>query len=174
MAWILLTYRLPAQDSRARVAVWREVRKAGALHLQQSVVAWPDDERFRGPVERFRSVVADVGGETLVLTGAAPDADDERLTHQWNEARSAEYTELVGVCERFLAEIDHEFEIEKFTLAELEEEESELEKLQRWHERIEQRDVHAAAGGPEASAAVARASEALERYSRAVFERTQP
>jgi hypothetical protein len=169
-----MTYRLPAQESRARVTVWREVRRAGALHLQQSVVAWPDHKEFQAAVDRFRSVVADVGGETLVLTGDAPGGDDERLIQQWNEARSAEYTEFAGVCERFLAEIDHEFEIEKFTLAELEEEESELKKLEDWHDRIRGRDVHEAARGPDADAALSRAVEALERYSSAVFERTQP
>jgi hypothetical protein len=174
MGWTLLTYRLPTQHSRARVAVWREVRRAGALHLQQSVVAWPDGEQFDEAVERFRSVVHDVGGETLVLSGDAPAGDDERLIAQWNDARSAEYAELVRVAERFLAEIDHEFEIEKFTLAELEEEESELEKLQRWHARIKQRDIHGAPRGPDADAVLARAVEAFERYTAAVFERTQP
>ena len=35
----MLIYRLPSNDSRARVAVWRELRRSGALHVQQSVVA---------------------------------------------------------------------------------------------------------------------------------------
>ena len=42
MDWIVLIYRLPTNDSRARVAVWRELRRSGAHHLQQSVVAVPD------------------------------------------------------------------------------------------------------------------------------------
>ena len=174
MGWILLTYRLPTEDSRPRVAVWREVRRSGALHLQQSVVAWPDEPPFREAVERFRRVVDDVGGETLLLTGDAADGDEQRLVERWNAARSEEYGELVGVAERYLAEIDHEFEIEKFTLAELEEEESELEKLRAWHSRIAARDVHEAPRGPEASQALDQATDAFERYSAAVFERTQP
>jgi hypothetical protein len=174
MGWILLTYRLPNQDSRPRVAVWREVRRSGALHLQQSVVAWPDQPEFRQAVERFRAVVTDVGGETLLINGDAPDGDEERLVERWNAARSEEYGELVGVAERYLREIDHEFEIQKFTLAELEEEESELEKLRAWHSRIAARDVHAAPRGPEAEQALTQAGQAFDRYSAAVFERTQP
>ncbi|MDP9294681.1 MAG: hypothetical protein M3O90_09725 [Actinomycetota bacterium] len=73
----------------------------------------------------------------------------------------------------FLTEIEHEFAIEKFTLAELEEKEAELDKLQRWHERIEARDIHGAPGAEQAEEALARAQEALDRYSSAVFERTQ-
>ena len=136
MGWILLLYRLPADHSRARVAVWRELRRSGALHLQQSVVTGPDDAAFVPVVERLRDVVADVGGQLTALR-AEPFAggDDGRLLQAWNAARDAEYRELAGECAKFVAEIDHEFEIEKFTLAELDEEETELDKLQRWHER---------------------------------------
>ena len=58
MGWIVLIYRLPSNDSRARVAVWREVRKLGALHVQQSVLAVPDAEPFGDAVERLREVLA--------------------------------------------------------------------------------------------------------------------
>lgn len=170
-----MTYRLPGANSSARVAVWREVRRSGALHLQQSVVAFPDDQSFSRAVERFRALVAEVGGETLaVRADPLAAADGARLLEPWNEARTAEYTELESECMKYLAEIDHEFEIEKFTLAELDEEESALDRLESWHERIAKRDLHAAPGSEEAGAALGRAREALERYSAAVFERTAP
>ena len=171
-----MTYQLPADNSsRARVAVWRETRRAGALRLQQSVVAFPDSPEFQAVVERFRGVVSDVGGETLVVQGDGLDQRDAgRLRDQWNAARDAEYAELVGVAEKYLTEIDHEFEIEKFTLAELEEEEAEFDKLERWHQRITDRDLHGADGAPAAADVMQRASKALARYSEAVYERTEP
>jgi hypothetical protein len=172
MAWILLTYKLPSNDSTARVAVWREVRRAGALHLQQAVVAFPDTDEFRAAAGRFRELVESVGGETLVVHGDAVDDGDARLIDRWNAARDAEYGELVGVCERFLREIDHEFEIEKFTTAELEEEEAELEKLHHWHGRIKARDIHGASRAARAAEAVGDAEAALSRYADAVFERS--
>ena len=89
----------------------------------------------------FREVVADVGGETLVLQGNGLENHDEgRLQATWNDARDSEYAELIGVAEKYLAEIDHEFEIEKFTLAD----------------------------------ASQRATDALARYTEAVYQRTQP
>jgi hypothetical protein len=173
--WLLLTYRLPSGESRERVAVWREVRRSGGLHLQQSVVAFPDVESFRKAVDRFRAVVAELGGQTLVLRGDPLDqADAERLERAWEESRRAEYGELISECEKYLAEIEHEFEIEKFTLAELDEEEAELEKLQRWRERIRQRDVLGTPAAADADAALERATEAFDRYSQAVFEHTKP
>jgi hypothetical protein len=175
VGWIVLIYRLPSNDSRARVAVWREVRRSGALHVQQSVVAVPDAEAFTGDVQRLREVLADVGGQVTALrTEPLNSGDDGRLLDAWNAARDAEYRELAGECAKFLAEIEHEFEIEKFTLAELDEEEAELDKLQRWHERIRTRDVHGSAGAQAAGRALRQAEEALARYSAAVFEHTQP
>jgi hypothetical protein len=175
MGWIVVLYRLPPNNSRARVAIWRELRRSGALHVQQSVVAVPDDERFAGVVERLREVVAEVGGHVTALRTEPMDGGgDCRLIEAWNQARQAEYRELAGQCAKFLAEIDHEFEIEKFTHAELDEEEAELEKLQSWLARIQRLDLHGAAGAEAGTRAVAEAEQALARYSTAVFERTQP
>lgn len=157
------------------MAVWREVRRSGALQLQQSIVAFPDAEPFSRAVDRLRKLVADVGGTTLGVR-AAPlgDADGARLLDAWNAARAAEWAEITSECEKFLAEIDHEFAVEKFTLAELDEEESAHERLERWHERIAARDLHGAPGAHAAAAALERAGAALARYSSAVFDRTSP
>jgi DNA-binding transcriptional regulator PaaX len=175
VSWIVLVYRLPAGESRARVAVWRELRRSGALHVQQSVVAIPDVPAFNADVDRLRAAVAEVGGQVIALRAEALlPGDDDRLLEAWNDARAAEYRELVGECSKFLAEIDHEFETEKFTLAELDEEEAEVDKLRRWHERIKHFDVHEAPGGPAAAEAVRDAEAALARYSTEVFEKTQP
>ena len=173
--WLLLTYRLPSGESRERVAVWREVRRSGALHLQQSVVAFPDVESFSAAVERLRVAVSELGGQTLVLRGdPLAKADHERLEQGWEEARRAEYGELISECDKYLVEIEHEFEIEKFTLAELDEEEAELEKLERWRERIRTRDVFGSPAAADADAALERATEAFGRYSQAVFDHTRP
>lgn len=171
--WILITYRLPADSSRARVAVWREVRRSGALHVQPSVVAYPASDGFRDAVEAFRAQVERVGGETLTVAAQPLDARDaERLTGAWNQARDEEYHELAGKCRAFLEEIDHEFAIAKFSAAELEEEEAELDKLERWRRRIALRDLHGAAGASAADTALTAARDALERYTQAVFEHT--
>src|SRR5262245_24105074 len=85
--WIVLIYRLPTNESRARVAVWRELRRSGAQHMQQSVVAVPDTDAFADDVARLRGVLAEVGGQLTVLRARAlADGDDARLVEAWNEA----------------------------------------------------------------------------------------
>ena len=173
MQWFLLTYRLPAEPSSARVSVWREVRRSGALQWQQSVIAFPDSEPFSRAVARIRAAVDEVGGSTLALRAEPLDAtDEERLRSAWNDARAEEYSELVSECEKLVVEIDKEFAKQKFTLAELDEVEAELDKLKRWHERIRSRDVCGCESAGAADEALGRASGALARYTTAVFDRT--
>jgi hypothetical protein len=155
------------------VAVWREVRRSGALQLQQSVIAFPDGEPFARAVARIRAAVDEVGGSVVALRAEPLDAaDDARLRAAWNEARAEEYGELISECEKLVAEIDEEFGKQKFTLAELDEEEAELDKLTRWHERIQARDVCGCDRAGEAETAMEWAGEALARYTAAVFDRT--
>jgi hypothetical protein len=171
--WFLVSYRLPPDRSSARVAVWREVRRSGALQLQQSLVAFPDAEPFARAVARVRTAVTEVGGTALaVLAEPVDPADEQRLRSAWNEARADEYGELISECEKLVAEIDKEFTKEKFTLAELDEEEAELDKLRRWRERIRERDVCGSERAEEADGAFALADEAVTRYTDAVFART--
>jgi vacuolar-type H+-ATPase subunit I/STV1 len=154
--------------------VWREVRRSGALQLQQSLIAFPDSEPFAKAVARIRAAVDEVGGSTVAVRAEPLDAGDEaRLRSAWNEARSDEYGELIAECEKLVGEIDKEFDKQKFTLAELDEEEAELDKLKRWHARIQGRDVCGCDQADEAEDALRRASEALARYTTAVFDRTQ-
>jgi Protein ChrB, N-terminal len=173
VGWLLLAYKLPAERSSARVAVWREVRRSGALQLQKSVVAFPDTVEFRTAMARVRAAVGEVGGNAVALRAEPLDGDDDsQLEVSWNEARAAEYAELAAECEKLVAEIDKEFAKEKFTLAELDEEEAELEKLKSWHARIRARDVHDCDGAAETEAALERAAEAVSRFTTAVFDRT--
>jgi hypothetical protein len=155
------------------VAVWREVRRSGALQLQQSVIAFPDGEPFARAVARIRAAVDEVGGSALALRAEPLDAaDDARLRAAWNEARAEEYGELISECAKLVDEIDEEFRKQKFTLAELDEEEAELDKLKRWHERITARDVCGCDRAGDAETAMEQASQALARYTTAVFDRT--
>ena len=149
------------------------MRRSGALQLQQSVIAFPEGEPFARAVARIRAVVDEVGGSVVALRAEPLDAaDDARLRGAWNEARADEYGELISECEKLVAEIDEEFGKQKFTLAELDEEEAELDKLKRWHERITARDVCGCDRAGDAETAMERATEALARYTAAVFDRT--
>ncbi|MFC3999396.1 Chromate resistance protein ChrB [Nocardiopsis sediminis] len=169
--WIILVSKLPAQPSRHRVAVWRELRKIGALSLGQGVWAVPDVPAVADGLARAVELTERPGGQavTLVASGRGPE-DSARFRDLFTAARSAEWAEFLADCGKYEEELAKEIRIAKFTLAELEEEEQSLERLRRWHRDLTARDVF---GAPEAEQAGERLKEctaACEDYAQRVFD----
>src|SRR2546429_9506511 len=67
MEWILITYRLPAEPSRHRVGVWRELRRIGAISLQQATWAVPARDHLVAGIERAAALVERAEGEALIF-----------------------------------------------------------------------------------------------------------
>src|SRR5713226_6877585 len=120
--WRLAIYRLPSEPARHRVAVWRELRKVGAVSLQQATWAVPSGAAFDHALARAAELAERAGGQALVLPVASDDDACAALERRYTEDRQAEWVEFVAECGKFAAELTHEVEIEKFTLAELDEE----------------------------------------------------
>jgi DNA-binding transcriptional regulator PaaX len=70
MAWRVITYRLPPEPSRHRVAVWRELRRLGAVSLQQGAWAVPDGEPFEAGFAQVVEEIKAAGGQPVVLAVA--------------------------------------------------------------------------------------------------------
>lgn len=71
-------------------------------------------------------------------------ADEEKVVSLFNAARDDEYLELIEKCDLFLQELIDEINTEKFSFAEIEESEEELQKLNQWMKKITNRDVFTA------------------------------
>ena len=92
------------------------------------------------------------------------------LERAFVEGREAEWVEFLAECDKFDAEIAHEIAIEKFTAAELDEEEQNLERLRRWHDELRVRDVLGAPSTAEAEIRLKASTEQLESFAQQVFE----
>lgn len=88
MERILLLFRVPAEPSRHRVAVWRELRCTGAVSVGQSAWLAPAAPAFADGIARAVQLVQAAGGEAIVLdaSGRQP-ADAERLRRWHRELR---------------------------------------------------------------------------------------
>ena len=168
--WVVLLVRMPADPSRHRVAVWRELRAIGALSLGQGAWAVPDVPAFADGLRRAIELIDRGDGEALVLdaTGRG-ERDSARLADMFIEARQAEWTEFLADCAKFEAEIDKELAAGKLTVAELEEEEQSLERLRRWFRELKTRDLLVAPGAAEAEARLKQCAARLEDYTEHVF-----
>jgi hypothetical protein len=169
--WLVLVVRVPAEPSRHRVAVWRELRRIGAVPLGQGCWGVPDVTAFADGITRAVELAERGEGEVIVLraTGRG-ETDAARLTGLFTEARQAEWAEFTADCGKFDAEIDSEISKGKFTLAELEEEEQSLERLRRWHRELATRDVFGAPNAAEAGQQLKHCTERLADYTERVFQ----
>jgi hypothetical protein len=168
--WLIVTYRLPAEPSRHRVAVWRELRKVGAVSLQQATWALPVRGDFLGAIERVLELVDQAEGEAYAFT-AVPKGDDmaARIERLFTTERESEWGEFLSDCGKFEAEIANEIRIGKFTAAELDEEEQSLDRLRRWFRDIRRRDVFVAPSQQEAELRLKACDEALEEFAQRVY-----
>jgi hypothetical protein len=153
------------------VAVWRELRKVGALSLGQGVWAVPDVPLFTEGVGRAVELAEASAGESVVLeANGRGESDADRFQAMFTAAREEEWMEFLADCGRYEAELDKEIRTAKFTLAELEEEEQSLERLRRWHRDVKARDVFTASRAAEAGRRLKRCAERFEDYSERVFQ----
>jgi hypothetical protein len=168
--WLVLVIKLPAEPSRHRVAVWRELRRIGALSLGQGVWAVPDVPVFGDGIARAIGLTELSGGQAVTLnaSGRGPE-DAARFQAMFTAARSEDWTEFLADCGKFEAEIAKEIRIAKFTLAELEEEEQSLQRLRRWHRDLTARDVFGAPEAAEAGERLKWCTTVCEDYAERVF-----
>ncbi|GAA3578115.1 hypothetical protein GCM10022197_39340 [Microlunatus spumicola] len=168
--WLVLLVRVPAEPARHRTAVWRELRRSGAVALGQATWALPDLPAVSPVLDRVRALVATAEGTLLVLAARGhAEADAQHLDGLYAAAREAEWTELVADCGKYLAELDHEEEIGKYTLAELEEEEQSLDRLRRWYRDLRARDLLGVPATRDAGAELKRCEARFDAYAEKVY-----
>lgn len=150
--------------------MWRELRHAGAVALQQATWAVPAGEGFDEAVDRAVALV-DRGEGTAFVFDVVPSAETgPALVAVYSQAREEEWIEFLAECDKFAGEIAGEIAKEKFTLAELDEEEHNLERLRRWHRQIRARDLFGARSAQAAERRLKACVEALEDYAQRVFD----
>jgi hypothetical protein len=139
--WLLLIYTIPAQPSRKRATVWREIKKLGAVYLRDGVCVLPDQPGTLLNLRALASRIEAMDGEACLVEGAQLDEHRvEALKAQFGAGRSEEYAEISREAGQLLAHVARETEHRDFTYAELEELEQDLSKLKRWTDQVRGRD----------------------------------
>ncbi len=169
--WLLFTYKIPAEPAAGRVGIWRRLKGMGAVYLQSGVCLLPRTDDHVRRLKMLENDATGMGGEAVILETVAFDTGQEaKVLTRFRDDRDDQYREFIGKCDAFEAEIAREFAKEKFTYAELEEEDVDLRKLQGWLEKIRKIDFYAAALGTIAIERLAACEAALARYAERVFE----
>ncbi len=170
LGWLLLVYRIKAESSGRRTYVWRQLRQLGAVYLQQAVAVLPDRPELGSALDELGDRIRGSGGEASLLRTISPNPEWEAdLVARFDAARDAEYDEVVESVERFEDEIRRETRKKRFRFAELEESEADWEKLQRWFQRLVERDFFGAAGRAAAETALGRGRVLLDGFTEEVY-----
>ena len=87
---MLLSYRLPREPSTPRIALWRRLRKLGAVQLGDGVAALPLDDRTREHMDWLAADVEEAGGEAIVWVADPSTKAEEKLLRRRHQERLAE------------------------------------------------------------------------------------
>jgi len=93
--WLLLMPTLPSADTTARVRVWRQLQKVGAVALKNSVYVLPNRDECVEAFEWVSRELTSLGGQASLGEGQFFDGvTDEEIERRFIEARDADYSEL--------------------------------------------------------------------------------
>src|SRR5205807_3310022 len=173
LSWRVLVYRVPTEPASKRVAVWRDLKRLGALYLQQCACIFPDIPGVTGEVNQVAAKIPALGSETFLLDVPKLQPEDEaRIVAAFREQRTNEYAEIIEECEtKFVKEIEFEHFRENYTFEEAEEIEQDLEKIRRWFAQVQERDWFGADRRDEVQAWLERCRGLLASFEEEVYRR---
>jgi hypothetical protein len=173
MRWLFFSYTLPSRPSRARVSIWRQLKKLGAVNYQSVWVLPYSSER----VKEVNKLIHDIEkwkGEGLLIDGKVLNRDqEERISKAFVESRDEEYREIIDKCNDYAKEIEFEIGRQNFIFAEVEENEEELEKLKQWLKKVEKRDIVEAPLRKEAVEKIKGCEDLFQDFALKVYEHIQ-
>src|SRR4051794_2628156 len=121
--WLLVSVSTGGVAS-LRVYVWRQLRKLGAIYVQQSVCLLPDRPSVVRAVARLVARVRERGGQARSFRVRLTDPPEVKaLIAEQRAQRDSEYAEIVERTPQFLTEIEQETARGRATYAEVEESE---------------------------------------------------
>jgi hypothetical protein len=139
--WAFLLHRLPREPSGPRIALWRALRRLGAVLVADGVVALPRTPRTVEHLEWLAAGIAEQGGAASVwLSRPTARAAGDDLAAQSRRAAEEEYDRVIRAAHAAAASGP--------------EARRALRRLRGELRRIAARDFFAAPNGPLARAAV--------------------
>ena len=173
MKWLFFSYSLPSEPSKARVFVWRQLKKLGAVNYQ-TVWVIPHSKESVSELKKLIETIEGYKGEGMLVEEKALDKNQEELIRKaFMDSRNEEYNEVIEKCEDFFKEIKFEIERKNFIFAEVEENEEELEKLKQWLKKVEKRDFVKAPLRKTAMEKIKECERMFDDFAKKVYEKSQ-
>jgi len=102
--WLLLLFSLPTNRNTERVAVWRRLKKMGAVQIKTSTYLLPDEPAQYEQFQWLAQQIRDYGGDsTLVRAQEIEGLTKEKVVSLFNTARDKEYADLRKALQGFIS-----------------------------------------------------------------------
>ena len=103
-SWLLLLFSLPTNRNTERVAVWRRLKKMGAVQIKTSTYLLPDEPAQYEQFQWLAQQIRDYGGDsTLVRAQEIEGLTREKVVAMFNDARAKDYVDLRKALQSFIA-----------------------------------------------------------------------
>src|SRR6266576_3018917 len=102
-SWLLLLFSLPTKSNTERVAVWRRLKKMGAVQIKTSTYLLPDEPAQYEQFQWLAQQIRDYGGDsTLVRAQEIEGLTRDNLIAMFNDARANDYADLRKGLQNFI------------------------------------------------------------------------
>src|SRR4029079_13477252 len=93
--WLVLTFQLPARPTAARMRVWRQLQRLGALPVKGGAYLLPHTPQTREDFEWLRTEIAALRGDAALFAADPVDAGAAAdFAAQFRAAREADFAAL--------------------------------------------------------------------------------
>jgi hypothetical protein len=102
-SWLLLLYSLPTGQKTERVAIWRRLKKMGAVQIKTSTYLLPDEAAQYEQFQWLAQQIRDYGGDsTLIRAQEIEGLTRENVIAMFDDARAKDYGELRRSLQSFI------------------------------------------------------------------------
>jgi hypothetical protein len=93
--WVLLSYRLPREPSRLRLAIWRRLKRLGSIVLHDAVWLLPSNPKNREGFEWLAEEIEEQGGTAFVWEATSlGSAQDHSIIAQFRLEADQRYAAI--------------------------------------------------------------------------------
>jgi hypothetical protein len=168
--WVLFCPQLPSTPSSPRVTLWRKMRSAGAIGLDNGLWLLPWNDHSITLVKEMEAYVQGQGGVCRNFLADSLDPSTQcEILERFRQDRDEEYSEMKEQCADFIKEIEKEIARKNYSFAELEENEQDLEKLEVWFRKIQGRDFMGGSQADESLEWLEKCRSTLQTFAEQVF-----
>jgi len=174
MDWLLFTYWLPAEPSRKRVFIWRQLKKLGALSMEGAGWLLPKAGPIATKIEDILNSVEEMEGTAnLYSVTDFSEIQEQRAIARFKQEREREYAEIIKECHKMLRHIERERQQQEFNFEEVQELEGDLGKINRWLSEAKERDFWDVTAREEVEKLIGKAETGLATFTQETYERMQ-